>query len=132
LIIDNVVWQVNDLADIAFTKTEDFAQLCSLAGIAPSADGWQRILETYQDTLMPSAIGGSDTTGMCDQWYGLAAPTSGGVYVPARLGNALHGAYAGLRFLRSHLGPSNAAAYFGVSLASDDPTDTIADGTIAV
>ena len=132
LIIDNVVWQVNDLADIAFTKTEDFAQLCSLAGIAPSANGWQRILETYQDTLMPSAIGGSATTGMCDQWYGLAAPTVGGVYVPARLGHASIGASAGLRFLLSSSGPSHAIARYGVSLASDDPTDTIADGTIAV
>lgn len=131
LIIDNVVWQVNDLADIAFTKTDDYVQLCSLAGIAPSVNGWQRILETYQDTLMPSAIGGSDTTGMCDQWYGLAAPTAGGVYVPARLGIADYGAYAGLRCLLSSLGPSNADANFGVSLASDDPTDTIADGTIA-
>ena len=132
LIIDNVVWQVNDLANIAFTKTDNYVQLCSLAGIAPSVDGWQRILETYQDTLMPSAIGGSDTTGMCDQWYGLAAPTEGGVYVPARLGYAPYGARAGLRSLASDLGPSYAAANCGVSLASDDPTDTIADGTIAV
>jgi hypothetical protein len=131
LIIDNVVWQVNDLANIAFTKTEDFAQLCSLAGIAPSVNGWQRILETYQDTLMPSAIGGSDTTGMCDQWNGLAAPTVGVVYVPARLGSALYGAHAGLRCLVSNIGPSTAHAVYGVSLASDDPTDTIADGTIA-
>jgi hypothetical protein len=129
LIIDNVVWQVNDLADIAFTKTEDFVQLCSLTEIA--ANGWQGILETYQDTLMPSAIGGSDTTGMCDQWYGLAAPTTGVVSVPARLGLANSGASAGLRCLRSDRGPSLAAAYYGVSLASDDPTDTIADGTIA-
>ena len=80
---------------------------------------------------MPSAIGGSDTTGMCDQWYGLAAPTAGGVYVPARLGIARDGAYAGLRYLASNDGPSNAKALCGVSLASDDPTDTIADGTIA-
>ena len=131
LIIDNVVWQVNNLADIAFTKTGDYVQLCSLAGIAPSADGWQRILETYQDTLMPSAIGGSDTTGMCDQWYGLAAPTAGGVYVPARLGSADLGAHAGLRCLYSRFGPSYAYALCGVSLASDDPTDTIVDGEIA-
>ena len=122
---------MNDLADIAFTKTDDYVQLCSLAEIAPSADGWQRILETHQDTLMPSAIGGSDTTGMCDQWYGLAAPAVGGVYVPSRLGNAALGAIAGLRFLRSLYGPSTADATFGVSLASDDPTDTIADGEIA-
>ena len=131
LIIDNVVWQVNDLADIAFTKTEAFVQLCSLAGISPPTNGWQNILETHEDTLMPSAIGGSDTTGMCDQWYGLAAPPEGGVYVPVRLGYALYGARAGLRFLRSLYGPSDAFAYYGVSLASDDPTDTIADGTIA-
>jgi len=52
--------------------------------------------------------------------------------VPARLGIAFYGAYAGLRFLDSSYGPSNAYAYCGVSLASDDPTDTIADGTIAV
>lgn len=131
LIIDNVVWQVNDLSDIAFTKTDDFTQLCSLAGIAPAANGWQNILETHEDTLMPSAIGGSATTGMCDQWYGLTAPTAGGVYVPARLGRADYGADAGLRCLYSCRGPSTALAYCGVSLASDDPTDTIADGTIA-
>ena len=132
LIIDNVVWQVNDLADIAFTKTEAFVQLCSLAGISPPTNGWQNILETHEDTLMPSAIGGSATTGMCDQWYGLAAPTAGGVYVPARLGLAHVGAVVGLRFLGSDRGPSDALASCGVSLASDDPTDTIADGTIAV
>ena len=131
LIIDNVVWQVNDLSDIAFTKTDDFTQLCSLVGIAPSSDAWQNILETHEDTLMPSAIGGSATTGMCDSWYGLAAPTVGGVYVPARLGAAGRGSYCGLRLLHSYYGPSVADAYCGVSLASDDPTDTIADGTIA-
>ena len=80
---------------------------------------------------MPSAIGGSDTTGMCDQWYGLAAPIAGMVYVPARLGSADRGARAGLRFLASDVGPLIATATFGVSLASDDPTDTIADGEIA-
>lgn len=131
LIIDNVVWQVNDLADIAFTKTEYFVQLCSLAGIVPPTTGWQSILETHEDTLMPSAIGGSATTGMCDQWYGLAAPPAGGVYMPARLGDASNGALAGLRFLSSNIGHSDAHASCGVSLASDDPTDTIADGTIA-
>ena len=131
LIIDNAVWQVNDLADIAFTKTDDFVQLCTLAGIAPPTNGWQSILETHEDTLMLSAIGGSATTGMCDQWYGLAAPTAGWVYVPARLGSAVHGALAGLRCLYSLTGPSDAHARCGVSLASDDPTDTIADGTVA-
>jgi hypothetical protein len=132
LIIDNVVWQVNDLSNIAFTKTADFVQLCSLASIAPASDGPQNMLETYRDTIMPSAIGGSSTTGMCDQWYGLAAPTAGGVYVPARLGAADDASTAGLVFLASNHGPSNTRTTYGVSLASDDPTDTIADGTIAV
>lgn len=132
LIIDNVVWQVNDLSKIAFTKTEDFVELCSLVGIAPIADGSQNILDTYRDTILPAAIGGSATTGMCDTWYGLAAPTSGGVYVPLRLGSAYLGSNAGLVYLSSNLGPSHTNADLGVSLASDDPTDLIADGTIAV
>lgn len=132
LIIDNVVWQVNDLSKIAFTKTDDFVQLCSLASIAPATDSSQNILETYRDTIMPAAIGGSSTTGMCDMWYGLAAPIAGGVYVPARLGYADCASYAGLVYLASNCGPSNTRADCGVSLASDDPTDTIPDGTIAV
>lgn len=131
LIIDNVVWQVNDLSNIAFTKTADFVQLCSLASIAPASDGSQNILETYRDTIMPSAIGGSSTTGMCDAWYGLAAPAAGAVYVPARLGNASRASSAGLVYLYSASGPSYSLTDCGVSLASDDPTDTIADGTIA-
>lgn len=133
LIIDNVVWQVNDLADIAFTKTEDFVQLCSLAGIAPSLPygDSQSILETHEDSIMPSAIGGSATTGMCDEWYGMGTPTAGYAYVPGRLGYAASGARAGLRFLYSGRGPSTPNSSYVVSLASDDPTDTIADGTIA-
>lgn len=41
-------------------------------------------------------------------------------YMPARLGYAVIGAYAGLRYLLSIFGPSYATAHFGVSLALKD------------
>lgn len=41
-------------------------------------------------------------------------------YVPARLGAASIGALAGPRYLLSYRGPSNASAYYGVSLALKD------------
>lgn len=41
-------------------------------------------------------------------------------YMPARLGDALYGASAGLRFLYSVSGPSDARASYGVSIALKD------------
>ena len=125
---DNV-YEFKDLSKIAFTVNSDASLLCSIAGIKPSANGWQRILETYRDTLVPEVIGGSDTTGYCDQWYGLSA-MGVGPYVPLLRGSANLGSGAGLGVLRSYFGPATAYANFGAVLACDDPSDPIPDGWV--
>ena len=125
---DNV-YEFKDLSKIAFTVNSDASLLCSIAGIKPDTNGWQRILETYRDTLVPEVIGGSDTTGYCDQWYGLAS-MGAGPYVPLLRGYASHGSYAGLGLLNSTSGPANAIAHIGAVLASDDPSDPIPDGWV--
>ncbi len=125
---DNV-YEFKDLSKIAFTVNSDASLLCSIAGIKPDANGWQRILETYRDTLVPEVTGGSDTTGYCDQWYGLAS-MGAGPYVPMLRGYATDGSSAGLGLLRSHYGPAHASASIGAVLAADDPSDPIPDGWV--
>ena len=125
---DNV-YEFKDLSKIAFTVNSDASLLCSIAGIKPDTNEWQRILETYRDTLVPEVIGGSDTTGYCDQWHGLAS-MGAGPYVPLLRGRATSGSAAGLGVLYSLSGPADATAYIGAVLASDDPSDPIPDGWV--
>lgn len=125
---DNV-YEFKDLSKIAFTVNADASLLCSIAGIKPAANGYQRILETYRDTLVPEVIGGSDTTGYCDQWYGLSN-MGVGPYVPVLRGIAGLGSIAGLGFLLSDYGPAYATASVGAVLAADDPSDPIPDGWV--
>ena len=53
------------------------------------------------------------------------------VYIPAGSGGAHDGSPLGVSVLDSHHVLSGAGAYYGSALASDDPTDTIPDGTVA-
>lgn len=129
LLSNDNFYEFKDLSKIAFTVNLDASLLCSINGIKPAVSGWQRILETYRDTLIPEAIGGSDTTGYCDQWYGLAAMGTG-PYVPMLRGDARYGSFAGLGFLFSGSGPAAATAYIGAVLACDDPSDPIPDGWV--
>ena len=53
------------------------------------------------------------------------------VYIPAGSGGADHGSSLGVSVLYSHHVLSLASPGYGSALASDDPTDTIPDGTVA-
>ena len=53
------------------------------------------------------------------------------VYIPAGSGGASGGSLVGVSVLRSDDVLSYALPDFGSALASDDPTDTIPDGTVA-
>ena len=53
------------------------------------------------------------------------------MYIPAGSGSALRGSNLGVSVLTSDRVLSSALAFFGSALASDDPTDTIPDGTVA-
>ena len=53
------------------------------------------------------------------------------VYIPAGSGSALDGSNLGVSVLISYDVLSSASPHYGTALASDDPTDTIPDGTVA-
>ena len=53
------------------------------------------------------------------------------VYLPAGSGGAHFGSDLGVSVLGSGSVLSNAFPHYGSALASDDPTDTIPDGTVA-
>ena len=53
------------------------------------------------------------------------------VYIPAGSGGATNGSNLGVSVLRSGDVLSSAFPNYGSALTSDDPTDTIPDGTVA-
>ena len=53
------------------------------------------------------------------------------VYIPAGSGGANSGSHLGVSVLPSNDVLSSANPTYGSALASDDPTDTIPDGTVA-
>ena len=114
---------INTVTGFDPTDTTKWEELCDSC----NTDGY--ILEDFQDTLIPSAVGGSDTTGMAD--YNYQAQTENTVYIPAGVGYAFTGSTCGVSVLSSDSGASGAHAGCGGALASDDPTDVIADGTVA-
>lgn len=120
---DKVWYRCNDLSKIAFTVTDDYEAVCD----ATENGGW--ILENFEDTMIPSAVGASATTGMCDYYW--SSYNAGSVYVPAVVGYANVGSYGGVSAVHSGGGASYAYANFGGALASDDPTDATPDRTVA-
>jgi len=110
----NVSFDPTDTANWEFVCDE-----CTVAGY---------ILENYADTLLPSLTGGSDSTGHADNYW--RGDDANALYIPAGVGNADNGSSLGVSVLSSHLVVSLAYPACGGALASDDPTDTIADGTI--
>jgi hypothetical protein len=127
----NQVWyRCKDLSKIAFDVTDDYEAVCDEAAKDTSTtDGF--ILENYKDTLIPSALGASATTGMCDNYWRAANPSETTVYVPAVVGGADHGSRLGVSVVNSSHVASSATPRFGGAPASSDPSDTIADGTVA-
>ena len=94
----------------------------------PSSSGY--ILENYQDTLIPSLLGATDSVGMCDYFWRPLPVVGTTVYIPAGVGNAYYGSYLGVSVLNPYDVASSTGASYGGALASDDPTDGILDGTV--
>lgn len=105
--------------------SDQYTYLCD----AVTSDGY--ILENFEDTIIPSQVGGTDHTGHCDYTYRTEDTTGSNVYIPAGSGSAPYGSNLGVSVLTSDLVVSDAPPRFGSALASDDPTDTTPDGTIA-
>ena len=110
----------------SFDPTSDQYQLlCE----AVKTDGY--ILEDFEDTIIPSLVGGTDQTGHADHYWRAEDATGTEVYIPAGSGSAYFGSTLGVSVLNSYLVLSSADPFCGSALASDDPTDTIPDGTVA-
>lgn len=125
---DGVWYEFKDLSKIAFSVTADATPVCDIVNKGTNVSN-AYILECFEDTMIPTQVGASATTGFCDAtWTNQAA---GSVYVPALVGSAAFGVSCGVSALTSNNVPSDANSSCGGCLASDDPTDTIADGTTA-
>ena len=88
------------------------------------------ILENYQDTLIPSLLGATDSVGMCDYVWRPSPVVDTTIYIPAGVGDACSGSNLGVSGLGTNNVASRAYARYGGALASDDPTDGILDGTV--
>lgn len=95
---------------------------------ACTKEGW--ILENFEDTMFVTQVGGSDTKGLCDYYYRADSQTTN--YIPVVVGGADLGSVVGVACLSSNNGVSYSYSNFGSALASDDPTDTLTDGTVVV
>ena len=110
----------------SFDPTSDqYEYLCD----AVKSNGY--ILEDFEDTIIPSLVGGTDQTGYADHYWRAEDAAGTNVYIPAGSGGAGSGSFLGVSVLNSGSVLSHAHPYFGSALASDDPTDTIPDGTVA-
>lgn len=95
---------------------------------ACTKEGW--ILENFEDTMFVTQVGGSDTKGLCDYYYRADSQTTN--YIPVVVGGVDYGSYVGVSCLYSVHGVSSSHSNSGSALASDDPTDTLTDGTVVV
>ena len=95
---------------------------------ACTKEGW--ILENFEDTMFVTQVGGSDTKGLCDYYYRADSQTTN--YIPVVVGGASNGSDVGVSCLTSYSGVSYSYSDNGSALASDDPTDTLTDGTVVV
>lgn len=95
---------------------------------ACTKEGW--ILENFEDTMFVTQVGGSDTKGLCDYYYRADSQTTN--YIPVVVGSADTGSNVGVSCLYSSTGVSSSYSGAGSALASDDPTDTLTDGTVVV
>mgnify|MGYP006907951745 FL=1 len=95
---------------------------------ACTKEGW--ILENFEDTMFVTQVGGSDTKGLCDYYYRADSQTTN--YIPVVVGSANSGSNVGVSCLSSSNGVSYSYSDLGSALASDDPTDTLTDGTVVV
>ena len=106
--------------------SEQYQYLCDAVKTSDSY-----ILEDFEDTIIPSMVGGTDHTGHCDMYWRAEDAAGTNVYIPAGSGSADRGSDLGGSGLASNRALSDATPRCGSALASDDPTDTIPDGTVA-
>lgn len=84
----------------------------TVAGTEVAADGWTKDFDLGETgEIIPSVVGGSATTYMCDYHYCNASSTALRTLVVG--GSAYHGGYAGLGCFASHNGVGNANANVG-------------------
>ena len=91
-----------------------------------------KVAPTLAEQYATEAVqGGTDHTGHCDMYWRVEDAAGTNVYIPAGSGGANYGSYLGVSVLGSINVLSFASLHCGSALASDDPTDTIPDGTVA-
>ncbi len=131
LFLGNMVYKAKDLTSIVIDgiTSSNIADYYDYIGDINPSSGW--ILENIDDTLIPSLVGGSSTTGHSDYSYRPSLPGESTVYIPLGVGGAHNGSYLGVSALYSHHVPSYPGSTVGGALASDDPTDETEDGAIA-
>lgn len=92
-------------------------------------EGW--ITDTFEDTMFVTAVGGSDSKYFCD-YYRLNKDDVTSNFIPVVVGSSDFGSYVGCSCLQSYNGVSLSSPTNGGAVASDDPADTIPDGTVVV
>lgn len=115
---------INSNVNFDPTNTDYWEYLCDECATA----GY--ILEDFEDTLIVTQSGGSTSTGHADNYWRADDATGNNVYIPAGVGRANGGSNLGVSVLSSSNVVSDSYPFYGGALASDDPTDTIADGTV--
>ena len=84
----------------------------TVAGTEIASDGWIKDYDLGETgEIIPSVVGGSATTYMCDYHYCNASSTALRTLIVG--GGAVNGGYAGLGFFNSASGVSNADTYVG-------------------
>lgn len=87
------------------------------------------IEETFEDTMFVTQVGGSDSKFFCDSYLTNETDVTSN-FIPVVVGSAIDGSNVGVSCLDSNPGVSDAYTTTGGAVASDDPTDTIPDGTV--
>lgn len=84
----------------------------TVAGTEVASDGYIKAFDLGEKgEIIPSAVGGSNTTYMCDYHYCNASSTALRTLIVG--GNASYGSYAGLGYFSSSYGVGHAATYVG-------------------
>ena len=81
--------------------------------------------------MFVTQVGGSDSTYFCDCYYRNKDDVTS-VFIPVVVGGANCGSNVGSSCLTSSNGVSYSRPDHGGAVASDDPTETVADGTVVV
>ena len=81
--------------------------------------------------MFVTKVGGSDSTYFCDRYLTNKNDVTT-AFIPIVVGSVRILSDAGLSCLGSFDGVSKSNPHIGGAVASDDPTETVADGTVVV